>query len=185
MSLQVDFEKATWTQSADGFALQLFVKNRPAALSFLEKMQPERSYTAELKEHRQKRSNDANAYCWVLIEKLANALTAEAQGDVAYSKDEIYLDMLKRYGQTFVVKVPNKALAMFVRQNKYTEQHEKLPPEENAQYYRVWLGSSTYDTKEMSLFLNGIIAECKEHDIDTVTPTEYARMMAQWGEVDG
>lgn len=177
--ISFDFEKASWAQNSDGFCLQLFVKNRPAALQYLENMKPGRTYTADLKEYHQKRSLDANAYAWVLMSKLAERLTTEAQGDTAYSKDDVYLDMLKRYGQTFVVKVPNGSVEMFKRQYKYCEQHETLPPEERAQYYRVWLGSSDYSSAEMALFINGIISECKEQGLETATPQELARIMEE------
>ncbi|MEG2501059.1 MAG: hypothetical protein RSA78_08320, partial [Oscillospiraceae bacterium] len=63
-ALTVDFEKAAWTQDANGFALMLYVKNKPAALNFLDAMKDSRKYVAELKEYHAKRSLDANAYFW-------------------------------------------------------------------------------------------------------------------------
>ena len=45
----------------------------------------------ECKEHRKKRSLDANSYAWVLITKIADIQRT--------SKDEVYIEMLKRYGQ--------------------------------------------------------------------------------------
>ena len=46
---------------------------------------------------RKKRSLDANAYFWVLVGKIADKLRA--------SKDEIYFEMLKKYGQSITVTV--------------------------------------------------------------------------------
>lgn len=43
-------------------------------------------------------------------------------------------------------------------------------------------GSSTYDTKEMSELINGLVAECKEQGIETLPPEELARMMAEYEE---
>ena len=51
----------------------------------------------EIKEHREKRSLNANAYAWALIGKIADAMRI--------SKDECYLLMLKRYGQHELVSV--------------------------------------------------------------------------------
>ena len=62
----------------------------------------------------------------------------------------------------------------------YTEPHEKLT-QENAQYWRFWVGSSEYDSAEMSVFINGIIEEAKELGIETLPPDELERMMTQWG----
>mgnify|MGYP000276651941 CR=1 FL=1 len=48
--------------------------------------------------------------------------------------------------------------------------------------YTVLAGSSTYDTKEMSELINGLVAECKEQGIETLPPEELARMMAEYEE---
>ena len=51
----------------------------------------------QVKEHREKRSLNANAYAWVLINEIANAMKLD--------KDEVYFDMLKHYGQVEVISV--------------------------------------------------------------------------------
>ena len=43
-------------------------------------------------------------------------------------------------------------------------------------------GSSTYDKKEMSELINGLVTECKELGIETLPPEELARMMAEYEE---
>lgn len=155
------------------------------ALSTKEDMRPmfdnlkDKVLSVEIKEYRERRSLDANAYAWKLMSKLAEELTAEAQGDIAYSKDDVYLLMLQKYGQGGIVKIRNKDKNNILRELKYWEEHEKLN-EENAGYYRIWVGSSNYDSKEMSLFLNGIIADCKELGIQTETPEEIARYEEAW-----
>ena len=47
-------------------------------------------YDAEIKAHRDKRSLDANSYCWVLLEKLAQETDIE--------KEEIYRQTIKKFG---------------------------------------------------------------------------------------
>lgn len=49
-----------------------------------------RLYDCEIKEHREKRSLDANAYCWVLLDKLADAIRS--------TKEEIYLQKVREVG---------------------------------------------------------------------------------------
>lgn len=127
----------------------------------------------EIKPYREKRSLDANAYCWVLITEIANRLRA--------NKDDIYLDMLKKYGQQFVCKIKNKDRERFERSQKYWELHEALT-EENAQYYRVFVGSSDYDSQEMSILIDGIIDEAKAMGIQTETPNQIIEMKARWGD---
>ena len=122
--------------------------------------------------YREKRSLDANAYAWLLIGKIADC--------VGTSKDEIYLELLKRYGQTYVTKVKHEEVEIFKRDHKYWEEHEKLESEEKAQYFRVWVGSSRYNTKEMSIFIDGIVSEAEELDIPTKTPNQIAEMVSLW-----
>ena len=47
---------------------------------------------------------------------------------------------------------------------------------------RLYVGSSKYTSEEMSVLLDGIIADAKELGIETETPDEIARMKAMWGE---
>ena len=122
--------------------------------------------------YREKRSLDSNSYCWVLCGKIADCIGA--------SKDEVYLEMLKRYGQTYVTKVKHEEVELFKRDHKYWEEHEKLESEEKAQYFRVWVGSSHYDTLQMSRFIDGIVSEAEELDIPTKTPNQIAEMVSLW-----
>ena len=50
-----------------------------------------------------------------------------------------------------------------------------------ATFYRIYRGSHTYDTKEMSLLIDGTVMEAKELGIETMTPAELAEMKARWG----
>lgn len=145
-------------------------------LSFLEKWRGV-DISAELSKWTKKRSLDANAYAWALMTKIADALTASK---ATVTKDDVYLDMLKSYGQGGVVKIKDADAEKWKRAWKYTEPHEKLT-QENAQYWRFWIGSSEYDSAEMSVFINGIIDDAKELGIETLPPDELERMMTQWG----
>ena len=46
---------------------------------------------------------------------------------------------------------------------------------------QCYFGSSTFDTKEMSVFIDGLLEECKEKEIETLPPAELARMQREWG----
>jgi hypothetical protein len=46
----------------------------------------------------------------------------------------------------------------------------------------VYKGSSEFDSREMSIFLDGVVSEAKEMGIPTETPNEIARLKAMWGE---
>ena len=152
--------------------LTLELNERDKATKMYDKLNRVETLDIDIDKHREKRSLDSNSYCWVLIGKIADSVGA--------SKDEIYLAMLKKYGQTFVCKIPNNHVDRFKRSEKYWEEHESLDAEEKAQYFRVWVGSSNYNTEEMSIFINGIVSEAKELDIDVRTPDQIAEMMSLW-----
>ena len=108
----------------------------------------------DVKVHREKRSNTANNFCWAAITQLANALRT--------SKDEIYLLMLKRYGQSFITKVRRKDEHWLKETYKYCELHEAWEVDGDARYWRVYIGTSLYNTEEMSIFIDGVLSELKE-----------------------
>jgi hypothetical protein len=44
----------------------------------------------------------------------------------------------------------------------------------------LYYGSSTYDTAQMSRLIDLVIQECKQQDIDTMTPAERDRLVSLW-----
>ncbi len=125
----------------------------------------------EIKKYRNKRSLNANNYLWSLINEMANVLNS--------SKDEVYLQMLKRYGQSELVSI----LAA-VKINGYFKYYEvageTILNGKNFIHYRVFKGSSEYDTKEMSILIDGVVSECKELGIETMTPLELESLKNSW-----
>ncbi len=125
----------------------------------------------EIKQHRERRSLNANAYAWVLIGKIADVLRS--------SKDEIYLEMLKKYGQHETVSVLSEIdvtgyFKYFVEMGKSTLNGKWFT------HYRVFKGSSEYDTREMAILIDGIISECKEIDIEVLPEHEIERLKESW-----
>ncbi len=127
----------------------------------------------EIKEHKEKRSLNANAYAWALIGKIADALRA--------SKDEVYLTMLKRYGQSEIVSVISS-----VDVTGYFKYYEPIAKAHlqgrEFVHYRVYKGSSEYDTREMAILIDGIVSEAREMDIETLPPEQIQRLTEAWGK---
>ena len=67
--LQADVTAARWQQDSDGAWLCLRVQSPASAMTICDEMQPDKQYVAQIK--RKGRSLDANAYAWVLLDKLA------------------------------------------------------------------------------------------------------------------
>lgn len=130
-------------------------------------------YVASIKQYREKRSLNANAYAWKLITEIANVLRAD--------KNEIYIQMLHRYGQSQIVSVIAEASDQFKRAIKYYDDvGESVLNGKLFKHIRVYTGSSEYDTREMAILIDGIVSECKQLGIETATPEEQARMVEDW-----
>lgn len=126
-----------------------------------------------IKYHREKRSLDSNAFCWKIMSEIAKKL--------ATTDEEIYIQMLKKYGiRDYVGALPEaeetlKRVYKIVEVVKDCEINGKP-----AKTFKLIRGSSQYDTKEMSDFIKGVVEEAKELGIETLTPDEIAEMNARW-----
>lgn len=125
----------------------------------------------EIKEHKEKRSLTANAYAWSLIGKIADAMRM--------SKDECYIEMLKRYGQSEIISVLSSInIQGFI---KYYEPITTATLQgKEFTHYKVFKGSSEYDTREMAILIDGIVSEAKALDIDTLPSAEVERLKEMW-----
>lgn len=134
------------------------------------------------KQWKEKRSLDANAYYWVLLSKMAEA--------VKISKPRAHNLMLRRYGQPLIIdgaksyiRIPDteKAEEMALEASEYhirpTSQVVTGSDGVNYRTYIMLMGSSQYDTAEMSHLIDGLVDECKAAGIETLPPDEIKRMM--------
>lgn len=129
--------------------------------------------SVEIKPYREKRSLNANAYAWKLIGEIADILRA--------SKEDVYLEMLKRYGQSEIFSVQSHI--PFGQYVKYFEEAgESTLNGKQFTHYKVYKGSSEFDTREMSILIDGIVSEAKNLGIATETPNEIARLKSLWRE---
>ena len=124
-------------------------------------------YDVEIKIHREKRSLNANSYCWKLCSEIASAINSD--------KDSVYLLMLKRYGVSDLIPISNQ-----VPIDDYIKYYDIESRTDKYTWYKIYKGSSKYDTKEMSVLLNGIVSECKEMGIPTKEDLEIERMVKEW-----
>ena len=141
--------------------------------ALVDEMRDKDKLSIEVKEFRQRRSLNANAYAWLLIGKIADILRA--------GKDEIYLKLLKRYGQSELISVLSHVpIGNYIKY--YEEAGESKLNGKDFTHYRVYKGSSEFDSREMSIFIDGVVSEAKELGIQTETPNQIAEMKARWGE---
>ena len=143
-------------------------------------MNQDKNKLYDIKEHRSRRSMDANAYYWVLVGKLAKKLNI--------STARLHNLLLRDHGLPFMIDghismqpIPDTEAA---EEQVLESSTYHLKPTSGViegkdgiyRWYIVLRGSSTYNTEEFSGLLNRIVAECKEQGIETMTPEELHRM---------
>lgn len=153
--------------------LTLLINEKSDAGKCFDELRDVEKIAVKIDKYREKRSLNANAYAWLLIGKIAD--------DRRLNKDDVYMQMLKRYGQSKVISVESYiSLAGFVKY--YEEFGESNLNGKDFKHYRVFKGSSEFDTREMSIFIDGIVSEAQELGINTKTPAQIAEMKSLWGE---
>ena len=135
-------------------------------------------YNLEVKEYRQKRSLDANAYAWVLIHKLAEAMRI--------TPEEVYLQQVLYVGNNFTpMCVREQDVDRFKKSwasNGLGWPVKDLGPSQvpGCRNLMAYHGSSTYDTQQMSRLIDNLVQDCKALDIETMTPDKLALLKEAW-----
>lgn len=157
-----------------------FVGTVNAIYEKLKELFDDREYIVEIRERKNKRSIDQNNYYWELLDKYANYENI--------SKEELHRRMIAEYGQ----RIENLAVPTPIDYD-YTKEREHiyLRPthtyftDDNGkkwQWHFICKGSSEYDTKEMSILIDGLIndIEGSEAPIDTMSIYEREKLWGLW-----
>lgn len=130
----------------------------------------------ELKEYRQKRSKDANAYFHVLVNQLARYFNISDED----MKIKMNLDYgtIARFedGRIKGCKVPKET------NMKEIYKYSKWYKEDIDGYdcYIFYKETHTLNTKEMSQLINGVIQECKDVGIETEPQEKIDSLLKGW-----
>ena len=133
----------------------------------------------ELVRRKPRRSLDANAYAWALIDKLAAA--------TGLSKTEVYREAIRDIGGVSeVVCVLDRAAGKLCRgwEHNGLGWQAETEPSKIPGYTNVVLhyGSSVYDTQQMSRLIDHLIQDAKALDIETLPPWQLEGLLSQWEE---
>lgn len=137
----------------------------------------DKELTLTVKKFKPKRSKDANAYAWTLIDKLAEA--------TRIPKVDIYRRYIKDIGGvSTIICVPSDKAEKIMNdwaKNGIGWQTDPFPSKiKGCTNIICYEGSSEFDTEQMSRLLDLIIQDCKACDIETDTPEEIARRIEDW-----
>lgn len=171
-NMSVDF-------GSDKMVLTLMLNEKQSAITAFDELHDYEKLTIKLTKHREKRSLDANAYAWVLLDKLAEKLQLP--------KEEIYRSYIKDIGgNSDIVCVQDKAVDKLRQgwsKNGIGWVTDTMPSKlEGCTNVVLYYGSSSYDKAQMSRLIDMIVNDCKAQGIETRTPDDINRMLALWGE---
>lgn len=174
------FDKAQWSLNSDGAFLMLRV-DRKDAIQFCASMKEGKKYQAELKEYRPRRSLDANAMAWKLMGELSAVLRIPPM--------EIYRNYIPDVGDNYDI-VPIREDKIEAWDERWCRGHDgrmtvDMGECRNAKGYhniKTYIGSSDYDTSQMSRLLDLIIDDCRENGIQVMTERERSLLIDEWGE---
>lgn len=129
-----------------------------------------------IKKHRKKRSLDANAYMWVLLQKIAEKIGS--------TKEEVYLNIIRQVGQFEILPVAEEKVDYWINtwNSRGLGWYSEVLRDSKFDGYTTtinYYGTSVYNTEEMSIVINYIVDEAKELGIETMTPDEINLLLAQ------
>lgn len=153
------------TGKIDTFIQQIFMLDK------------ETIYDVSIKKHRNKRSLDANGYCWALCKKIADV--------IGNTKEDVYRVSIKQVGSFEVIPVKNEAVDKFMSawQSKGIGWVSEVLSESKINGYTniiAYYGSSTYDSREMSILIDNLVYQAKKLNIDVMTAEEIANLKSLW-----
>ncbi len=146
-----------------------------------DKLKDKDKLAIEVKQWRRKRSLDANAYFHVLVGKIADELRI--------SKARCKNILIGRYGQPEVLDNEEEAVIKTnvpperMMEQEYLHCRAIGSVDENGKeiiFYKIYRGSHTYDTREMSILIDGTVQEAKDLGVETMTPDQIEEMKQKW-----
>lgn len=131
----------------------------------------------QIDHHKKKRSLDANAYCFVLCQKIAEV--------IGNTKEYVYKQAIKQVGQFEILPIRNDAIERWIEaweSKGLGWQTEIMGPSKLEGYTNTinYYGSSVYSQKEMSFLLNEIVTQAEGLSIPTMTEKEIQRLKDNW-----
>lgn len=149
-------------------------------LDIVERLKNEKKLNVELKKWFKKRSLDANAYCWKLCDLIAKELSKD--GTIVV-KEKIYQDSLLQIGTYEPMIIEEKAYENFKR--IWEKQGlgfliQEVSKKDKCVKVHCYYGSSTYDSKEMSLLIKVLVDLAKVLNLETKPQQEINSLLKEW-----
>lgn len=126
---------------------------------------------------KKRRTNNANAYFWVLCSKVADKLKL--------TSDELYRRYIKEVGLYQVLSIEPKAVKTLEHVwNAYGTgwfiEVLDAGSESKQATVKAYYGSSSYDGKHMARLVDRVKEDCEEQGISTMDESEIDALLARW-----
>lgn len=139
-------------------------------------------YTVSITKKNKRRSLNANAYAWVLCEKIARELSK----NVYISKNDVYKRVIQEAGTFTYLPIKNDATWRFIEiwQGHGLGWHaEDAGPAKTEGYtiVRAYHGSSVYTVDEMRRLIDALVDECNQLNIPLENNDYINSLINEWG----
>lgn len=148
-------------------------------LDIVEELKNEDKLNIELKKYRKHRSLDANAYFWKLLTELCEL--AEIDTVEEYRRRIKELGIFRQFKiekdniKTFEKMWTAQGIAWFceIADTTYIGDTE-------FKIINAYYGSSSYNSKQMSRLIDGVVQDCKIYGIETKSQAEIESLLKEW-----
>lgn len=139
-------------------------------------------YTVSITKKNKRRSLNANAYAWVLCEKIAHELSKNAY----ISKNDVYKRVIQEAGTFTYLPIKNDAIDRFIEiwhGHGLGWHAEDAGPAKTEGYtiIRAYHGSSVYTVDEMRRLIDALIDECNQLNIPIENNDYINSLIQEWG----
>jgi hypothetical protein len=140
--------------------------------SFRQQFKPNEEY--ELKLIRHKRSLDANAFCWKICTEISNV--------VGNTKEDVYRDAINHVGVYETLQfADDEAMERFkAKWRTNGEGWLTKTLDKQKRILMAYYGSSSYNTKEMSVLIDYLVREAGDLGIQVLTEEQIELMKTEW-----
>lgn len=146
-------------------------------LALQKKLGEGKSLEVEIKTPKKARTLSANAFCWVLCDEIARALSKNGEYT---SKEDVYREAIKDSGYGVHMALESeeamKRFSDIWQRNGIGWVTQEIGRNELIAYY----GSSVYDREQMARLIDCLLAEAKTQGIPLRASAEIEEMLAAW-----
>lgn len=135
----------------------------------------------EIKKHRNKRSLDANAFCWALCSDIGKALKPPVP------KEEIYRNAIRGLGKHDLLLARADTVEAFSSSwsKNGTGWFVEIAGQSKLEPEYVWIyaysGTSSYDSKEMAILIDGLVDDAEQMGLQIpLGKKDIERLKGSW-----